>query len=103
MIDFAGQLTRKLDVKNEPGMYRVTWNLTRLPAAGQTGTGGGNRPGGGRAGGGGGFGGFNLGQPAQAGTYRVVLTVDGQEYTQALKIEGDAVATPLFGAEDEDD
>src|SRR5205814_1428167 len=101
VVDFAGQLTRKLDVKNEPGMYRVAWDLARLPnAAARTGAGGG----GGRAGGGGGgFGGFNLGPPAQPGVYRVVLTVDGQEFTQALRIEGEAGAIGNLIAEEEDD
>ena len=39
-----------------------------------------------------------------AGMYRVVLTVDGQEFSQSLKIEGDA--TPgggFFGSEEGDE
>jgi photosystem II stability/assembly factor-like uncharacterized protein len=39
-----------------------------------------------------------------AGMYRIVLTVDGQEFTQSLKVEGDP--TPgggFFGADDDDE
>jgi hypothetical protein len=36
----------------------------------------------------GGFGGFG-GQPVPPGTYRVVLTVDGKEYSQVVRVESD--------------
>jgi hypothetical protein len=59
--------------------------------------------------GGGGGGGFGFGQGLRrqvpAGTYRVVLTVDGQTFTQTLVVEGDPNATGrlMAGEEDEDD
>jgi len=57
--------------------------------------------GGGGFGGGRGFGGANQVPP---GMYRVVLTVDGKEHTQGLRVEGDAGApTTIFAAEDDDD
>ncbi len=38
-----------------------------------------------------------------AGMYRVILTVDGQEFTQSLKIDGDTTfGGGLFGGDDED-
>ncbi|MEO2089209.1 MAG: hypothetical protein ABGY75_06900, partial [Gemmataceae bacterium] len=55
----------------EPGLHRITWNL-----------GGG---GGGRFGGGGGGGVSGL----KPGVYKVVLTVDDKEYTQAITVELD--------------
>jgi photosystem II stability/assembly factor-like uncharacterized protein len=50
------------------------------------------QPGGGRGGfgGPGGFGGG--GQPVPPGTYRVLLTVDGKEYSQTLRVEADPSA-----------
>jgi hypothetical protein len=117
VVDYAGQLVRKLDAKNEPGLYRATWDLARLPnvrqaqpgasrggpgggAAGGAGPQGEGLPGGG--GGGGGFGGFNFGQLSQPGMYRVVLTVDGQEFTQPLRIEADPSSPGALIAEDND-
>ena len=47
--------------------------------------------GGGRFGGGAGF---APGRPAAPGSYKVVLTVDGKEYTQVVKIEADPNAPP---------
>ncbi len=122
VVDYAGQLVRKLDAKNEPGLYRATWDLARLPNVTQGQPGGGRRtgaPGGGAAGGqpgeglpggagggpgggGGGFGGFNLGQQSQPGMYRVILTVDGQEFAQALRIEADPSAPAALIAEEND-
>ena len=42
-----------------------------------------------RAGGGGGGGGFGRGRTASSGTYRVLLTVDGKEYSQELRVISD--------------
>ena len=58
----------------EPGLHRITWNL---------GGGGGGRFGGGGGGGGGGVSGL------KPGVYKVVLTVDDKEYTQAITVELD--------------
>jgi photosystem II stability/assembly factor-like uncharacterized protein len=50
-------------------------------------------PGSGQQGGTGGrFGGTQGGPPAPAGMYRVVLVVDGQEYSQGLRVEADPTA-----------
>jgi hypothetical protein len=101
VLDYAGQLVRKLDASAEPGLHKVNWNLARLPAArqaapppasGEEGAGGG--AGRGQGGGGGRFGGF--GAPASAGVYRVVLTVDGQEFSQPLRIELDPTTPPNY-------
>jgi hypothetical protein len=50
----------------------------------------------------GGFGGFGGqgGRAAPAGMYRVVLTVDGKEFTQPLRVESDTAATGTIIAED---
>jgi photosystem II stability/assembly factor-like uncharacterized protein len=74
---------------------------------------GGEQPGGGPPGGGpggpggfgrGGFGrGFGGGQLAAPGMYRVVLTVDGKEFTQSLRVEADPSAPTSLIAEEDDD
>lgn len=56
--------------------------------SGQAATAGQGRRGGGGFGGGG-FGGFGRGRTVSSGTYRVVLTVDGKEFTQELKVISD--------------
>ena len=77
------------------------------PAAGGT---TGQAPGGAtqRGGPGGGFagfagGGFGGGRPVPAGTYRVVLTVDGQEFAQTVRVELDpaAPANVVIGEDDQ--
>lgn len=57
--------------------------------SGQAATAGQGRRGGSGGGGGGGFGGFGRGRTVSSGTYRVVLTVDGKEFTQELKVISD--------------
>jgi photosystem II stability/assembly factor-like uncharacterized protein len=119
VVDYAGQVVRRLEANTEPGLYRVNWDLARLPNM-QPGRG--NRPGGfgpgGTAGGGGGGGaaaqpatesatpagpggpgafGFG-GALAATGTYRVVLTVDGQEQAVALRVEPDPTAPASLSA-----
>jgi photosystem II stability/assembly factor-like uncharacterized protein len=71
-------------------------------AGGQPG-GAGGQPGGGRGAGGGGGRGFGGGPAAPPGMYRVVLTVDGKEYVQSLKLEGDPNLPVPFVTEDDDD
>ncbi|HEV3204156.1 MAG TPA: PDZ domain-containing protein [Gemmataceae bacterium] len=51
----------------------------------------------------GGRGGFGGGQQVPPGMYRVVLTVDGKEFTQGLRVEGDAGAPATIFADDDDD
>jgi hypothetical protein len=57
-------------------------------------------------GGGGGFGGAfggAFGRPIPAGTYRIVLTVDGKEYTQTLRVENDPVVPEASAANDDEE
>jgi photosystem II stability/assembly factor-like uncharacterized protein len=65
--DYSGRTLREVPVKSEPGIHKATWNLTQLAL----------RPG--------------LSQYSVSGTYRVVLTVDGKEYVQGLRVEVDPV------------
>ncbi len=78
VYDVEGQLVRDLTANTEPGLHVATWDLSR----------GANRPLGGGPGGGGG-GGFFGGPLVPAGRYRVVLTVDGTEYSQVIRVEDD--------------
>jgi hypothetical protein len=50
--------------------------------------------------GGGGFGGFGGGRPVNPGTYRVVLTVDGKELSQTVRVEADPDAHAAGVAEE---
>src|SRR5205823_9075345 len=45
VLDYAGQLVRKLDSKTEPGLHRATWDLARLPNMPQGQAGGARRGG----------------------------------------------------------
>jgi hypothetical protein len=113
VYDYAGALVRELPVKNEPGLQVVPWDLSRTPrqrpagGPGGGGTGGGAGGGGGRGGGGGGFGFGGFGAPVAAGTYKLVLTVDGTDYPQPLRIENDPTlppgVSPSEDPEDEED
>jgi hypothetical protein len=42
-------------------------------------------------------------QQVAAGMYRVVLTVNGQELPQSVRVEVDTLAAPNLTTEDEDD
>ncbi len=126
IVDIAGATLRELPAKKEPGLYRVTWDLrstarqTNSAARGTGGAGGGaGRRGGGGGGesgvaGGGGFGGggagvggggrgggFGGGTSVAAGTYRIVLTVDGEEFAQNLRVEPDPVVTDAVTTDDQ--
>jgi hypothetical protein len=95
ILDYAGKPVRTLEVKNEPGLHRASWDLLReipseqglfarisalQPVIG-SGLLGSERGQGQRRG----------PRPAPAGMYRVVLTVDGHSYTQSLRLENDPV------------
>jgi photosystem II stability/assembly factor-like uncharacterized protein len=72
VLDYAGKTVAELDSKGKDlGLHRVAWNPGRGP--GRQGGGGGRLP------------------PA---TYRVVLTVDGEEFSQPLRVEDDPNAPP---------
>jgi photosystem II stability/assembly factor-like uncharacterized protein len=131
IVDYAGKTVREFTGKTDPGLHRLSWDLTSPPAragdaaaggrggAGRRG-GGGQRgagaqarqappggagapapqtPAGGRGGGaargGRSQGGFTQGRPIAPGIYRVVLTVDGQELTQPLRVEIDPSLPPM--------
>jgi photosystem II stability/assembly factor-like uncharacterized protein len=132
VLDYTGRVARNLEVKNEPGLHRATWNLARdgggeggqfgrtyvdpLQRAGDAprreggegglfgrvrdlvplaGSGLLNAPGPQRRG----------PAPAPPGMYRVVLNVDGQTYTQGLRLENDPAlkATDLIADDDEEE
>jgi hypothetical protein len=129
VMDVEGKLVRELRPNGEPGLHRITWDMGRAVArtggarGGRGGPGGGSGSGpgaGGAAGGisetptesgeetpprrpGGGFGGPGGAAPVASGTYRVVLTVDGKEFSQTLRVEGDPVpGSGLFAEEEEE-
>jgi photosystem II stability/assembly factor-like uncharacterized protein len=88
IVDYAGQTVRELPVKKEQttaGLHRLTWELVR---------GSGQRQGPRRG-----------PTPVAPGMYRVVLTVDGKESTQGLRVENDPLlkTTNLIAEEDEDE
>jgi photosystem II stability/assembly factor-like uncharacterized protein len=115
VVDIEGKTVRELRASAEPGLHWVTWDLTQ--AGGGTGRGG--RGGFGQPpaateqppgsetdqprgpGGPGGFG----GRPVAPGTYKVVLTVDGKELTQTVRVEADPSVprSPTGAEEDEED
>jgi hypothetical protein len=114
VVDYTGVTVREIEAKPEVGLQHVAWDLRKeVPGAAQqqpgAGRGGGRQGGGGPggAGGGGGFGGgrgFGGQNAAAPGMYRIVLTVDGKEYTQSLKVEGDPNRQgPIIAEEDEDE
>jgi hypothetical protein len=100
----------------EPGLHKITWNLA-LTGGGGMGKGGMGRGGMGRGGFKGGKGGKGKGTEAQPpplgvpgffggraappGTYRVVLTVDGREFSQVLRLEADPSARGGLSAADD--
>ena len=93
IVDYAGQTVRDLPAKKEAGLHRITWDLGRSAPPQQGGPGPGRGRGPGRA-----------QNPAAPGMYRVILTVDGKELTQGLRVENDPLLkTPSIIAEDEDE
>jgi hypothetical protein len=96
--DIEGKKVGELEASTSAGLHKLTWNTALRVEGG----GGGGFGGGGGGGGGGRLGGF--GRQVPAGSYRVVLNVDGQSLTQSFVIEGDpSQARNLPGDEEEDD
>jgi photosystem II stability/assembly factor-like uncharacterized protein len=92
IVDYTGKSVRELQLKKENltvGLHRVSWDLVRAggpaPAQGPI-----RR---------------RLINPATPGMYRVVLTVDGKDYEQGLRVENDPQlkSTNIIAEEDEDD
>ena len=111
VIDVEGNVLRTLSSSTDAGLHKIAWDMTRSTGGGGgRGPGGGGRgPGGGGRGPGGGGGppgggGFGFGRGVPAGSYRIVLTVDGTDISQTLRIVGDAPAGFGFrGGEDEEE
>ncbi|MCS7021414.1 MAG: PDZ domain-containing protein [Gemmataceae bacterium] len=77
VTDVTGNTVREFrNLSAEAGFHRVSWNLSASGGTGRTG----------RVAG--------LGVAIPAGTYRVVLTVDGKELSQPLLVENDPKADP---------
>ncbi len=91
--DVDGKLVRELKAEAQPGLHKVIWNLTHAP---ERRPGGPSRPGRNRPS-------QQPGRPVAAGTYLVVLSVDGSEYKQSLRVEGDFGASNPFVAEDDEE
>jgi photosystem II stability/assembly factor-like uncharacterized protein len=100
--DVEGKKLAELTGPASAGLHKVTWNTVRRPEARPGGGAPGGQGGGGRPGGGGGGFGFG-GLQVPAGTYRVVLTVDGKALSQSLTIEGDPTPPRSLTAEDEEE
>jgi photosystem II stability/assembly factor-like uncharacterized protein len=108
VIDINGKTLKELPGKVEPGLHKVVWDLTGVAPRpeGEASKGKGPRRPPGQA----------PERPVPAGVYRVMLLVDGAEWTQSIRVEADpvvpaAVAAPDFGnkyrlprvTEDDDD
>jgi photosystem II stability/assembly factor-like uncharacterized protein len=115
VLDIEGKTVSQWTGVAKAGLHKTTWNMTRAAEGGKGkgkgggGFGGGKGKGAGFGGGKGGggfgvFGGFG-GRPAAPGEYRVVMTVDGQDYATTLRLEGSPIATfgPPIGDDEDDD
>ncbi len=104
VFDITGKLVREMKGPGDPGLHRVSWDLARTPQRRPGAKGGGGGPkqfaGKGRR-----LPGIGQAPTVPPGDYRVVLTVDEQEFTQALRVEADPSMPRVSGVaeEDEDD
>ncbi|MBX9626084.1 MAG: PDZ domain-containing protein [Gemmataceae bacterium] len=74
VVDVTGQVVRTFgNAGKEAGFHRQAWDLTRAGGGGRGGP---------------------LGALVPAGTYRLVLTVDGKEFSQPVVVENDPNADP---------
>ncbi|MFO0807424.1 MAG: hypothetical protein U0746_02240 [Gemmataceae bacterium] len=102
IVDYTGASIRELPVKLEAGLHRVVWDMTRLSARPAIGLATGEVPPEAifeRQGGV-----FSAAVPP--GMYRVVLSADGKDLSQPLRIEADPVIgtnAMAAGDESEDD
>src|SRR5205085_11998486 len=101
VVDVDGKTVRQFRASGQPGLHRVAWDLS---IGGDAGGGKGGGMGGGKGGGKGkgqagkgaeeqppplGVPGFAGGRAAPPGSYRIVLNVDGREFSQVLRLEAD--------------
>jgi photosystem II stability/assembly factor-like uncharacterized protein len=70
VVDIEGQLVRELKAETQPGLHKIVWNLAHARP----------RPSRNRSA-------PEAARPVAPGSYLVVLTVDGREYKQALRVE----------------
>lgn len=105
VLDYAGQTVRQMTVPTEPGLHALNWDLTRVSLRPTVETGEGPPPKapqkggrGGRPGGGTGGPPVRFGQAVTPGMYRVVLTVDGQEFTQGIRVDADPTLPAMLAA-----
>ncbi|MHB1423129.1 MAG: VPS10 domain-containing protein [Gemmataceae bacterium] len=70
VLDIDGHLVRELTAETQPGLHKVVWDLAQATP----------RPRRGRQS-------AQAARPVAPGSYLVVLTVDGNEYKQALRVE----------------
>jgi hypothetical protein len=120
VMDVEGKTIRELRASAEPGLHRVPWDLTASAERPTGGRGGPGRTGGGgqpppatgqppaegqteQPRGPGGPGGFGGGRPVLPGTYKVVLTVDGKEFVQTVRVEADPSSSRITTAAEEED
>jgi photosystem II stability/assembly factor-like uncharacterized protein len=87
--DYTGDTIRDLRPGSAAGLHRVAWDLTANPAPPRPreGPGGPSRAAPPRSPGRPGS--VRSGPPVPPGTYRVVLTVDGREFSRALRVDAD--------------
>src|SRR5262249_61033776 len=104
VVDINGKTLREFKAPATTGVHKVAWDLTQGPTV----PGGGKKGGMGMGGGGGGKkGGGGPGGPGVfralvlQGDYRVVLTVDGKEYSQVFRVEVLPALEPGVAVEDE--
>jgi photosystem II stability/assembly factor-like uncharacterized protein len=71
VVDYAGKTVKDLPIKNEPGLQVLVWEL---PHAGP--------------------------RNPSPGLYRAILTVDGKEYVQPVRVEADPTQPPIITSED---
>jgi photosystem II stability/assembly factor-like uncharacterized protein len=98
IVDYSGKTVMEANVTKDPGLHRVVWNMTRttmrtrqfrinLDADAMP-----RRP----------AGGIPVTTTAAPGMYRVVLTVDGKEQSQGLRIEADPTLPQNLIADEEE-
>ncbi len=92
VLDVNGDLMRRLRIKTDPGLHRVTWSLTRPRNIISRFMKDKKKRPQGRGG--------NV--PAKNGHYRVVLTIDGKDQSQLVQLIADPTLPPsLIAVEDE--
>jgi photosystem II stability/assembly factor-like uncharacterized protein len=100
VVDYAGQTVKELSASVEPGLHHAAWDLTRnVTRRGPVTADLSAEPAGPARRGPRVLQGI---QAAPPGMYRVVLTVDGKEFAQPLRVESDPTLPTTLFAEDED-